>query len=84
LDLIQRNANLERENKKLKKELMEHKLLLFEYKSSIEAKLEEARVTEENLIKSNEYFKKEMKQQQEKTNKMLKQMMTMFNKQANP
>jgi hypothetical protein len=84
LDLIQRNADLERENKKLKKELMEQKLLLLEYKSSTEGKLEEARVREENLIKSNEDFKKEMMQQQEETNKMLKQMMDMFNKQANP
>jgi uncharacterized membrane-anchored protein len=72
LDLIQRNIDLERENKKLKKELMEQKLLLLEYKSSIEAKLEEtreamkeAKVREENLIRSNEEFKNEMKQQQE-------------------
>jgi hypothetical protein len=63
---------------------MEQKLLLLEYKSSTEAKLEEARVREENLIKSNEDFKREMKQQQEETNKILKQMMDMFNKQANP
>ena len=84
LDLLQRNADLESENKKLKKELLEHKLLLLEYKSSTEAKLEEARVREENLIRSNEDFKKEMKQQQEETNKMLKQMMEMFHKQAQP
>jgi hypothetical protein len=43
LDLLQRNADLETENKKLKKELREQKLLLLEYKSSTEAKLEEAR-----------------------------------------
>ena len=89
LGLLQKNVELERENKKLKKELMEQKLLLLEYKSTTEAKLEEARAREENLIKSNEDFKNEMKQkqeamqkQQEETNVMLKQMMEMFNKQA--
>jgi len=71
-------------NKKLRKELFEQKLLLLDYKSSTEAKLEEARVRVENLIRSNEDFKREMKQQQEETNKMLKQMMEMFQKQAQP
>jgi hypothetical protein len=52
--------------------------------SSTEAKLEEARVREENLIRSNEDFKKEMKQQAEETNKLMKQMMEMFRKQAQP
>jgi len=41
---------------------------MHEYKSSTEAKLDEARVREEKLIKSNEEFKQEMKQQAEETN----------------
>jgi hypothetical protein len=91
LGLMQKNAFLEKEVKKLQKELLEQKLLMLEYKSSTEAKLEEARAREENLIKSNEDFKNEMKQQQEEmkkqqvqTNMMLQQMMEMFNKQAKP
>jgi antirestriction protein len=91
LDILKRNADLQSENRKLKKELMEQKLLMLEYKSSTEAKLEEARTREENLIKSNEDFKNEMKQQQEamqkkqeETKLMIKQMMEMFNKQVNP
>ena len=84
LTLLQRNAELETENRQLRKELLEQKLLLIEYKSSTEAKLEEARVREENLIRSNEDFKKEMKQQAEETNKLMKQMMEMFQKQAQP
>ena len=84
LAVLQRNAKLENENMQLKKELLEQKLLLIEYKSSIEAKLEEARIREEKLIKSNEDFKKEMKQQAEETNKIMKQMMEMFQKQAQP
>jgi len=71
LELLQRNTISERENKQLRKELLEQKLLLLEYKTSTEAKLEEARVREENLIRSNEDFKREMKQQAEETNKMM-------------
>ena len=84
LVVLQRNAELENENRQLRKELLEWKLLLIKYMSSTEAKLEEARVREEKLIKSNEEFKKEMKQQAEETNKMMKQMMEMFQKQAQP
>ena len=84
LAVLQRNAKLENENMQLKKELLEQKLLLIEYKSSIEAKLEEARIREEKLIQSNEDIKREMKQKSEETNKMMKQMMEMFHKQAQP
>jgi len=84
LVVLQRNVKLENENRQLKKELFEQKLLLIEYKSSTKVKLKEARVREEMLIKSNEDFKREMKQQAEETNKMLKQMMEMFQKQAQP
>jgi len=41
-------------------------------------------IREENFLRSNEEFKKEMKQQQEETNKLLKQMMEMFQNQAKP
>jgi len=58
LELVQRNSQLEKENRQLKKELLDQKLLLLEYKSSTKAK-----IREENLIKSNEAFKEEMKQQ---------------------
>jgi len=84
LELLQRNTVLERENKQLRKELLDHKLLLLQYKTSIEAKLEDALIREENLLKSNEDFKKEIKQQAEETNKLLKQMMEMFQNQAKP
>jgi len=61
LELVQRNSELEKENKQLKKELLEQKLLLLKYKTSTEVKLEKARIREENLIRSNEAFKEEMK-----------------------
>jgi len=84
LELLQRNTVLERENKQLRKELLDQKLLLLEYKTSTKAKLEEARIREENLLRSNEEFKKEIKQEVEETNKLLKQMMEMFQSQAKP
>ena len=54
------------------------------YKTATEVKLEEARIREENLIRSNDEFKKEMKEQEEETNRMMKQMMEMFQKQVHP
>jgi len=78
LALLQRNTLLEKENHQLKKELLEQKLMLLEYKSQAEAQLEEARIREERLLKSNEDFKLEMKQQSEKTQDMMKQLMEMM------
>jgi len=80
LELLQRNTELEREIKQLKKELLDQKLLLLEYKTSTDAKLEKARIREENLMKSNNEFREEMRNM----NKMLNQMMEMFQKQAKP
>ena len=71
---------MERENKQLKEELLDQKLLLLEYKTSTDAKLEEARIREENLMNSNNEFREEMRNM----NKMLNQMMEMFQKQAKP
>jgi len=46
--------------------------MLLEYKTHTKSQLEEARIREERLIKSNEDFKMEMKQQAEETRKMMK------------
>jgi len=81
---LQKNTLLEKENKQLKKELLEQKLLLLEYKTATKANLEEARIREENLIRSNDEFKKEMKEQAKETNRIMQQMMEMFQKQAQP
>ena len=69
---------MEKENYQLKKELLEQKLILLEYKTQTEAQLEEARIREERLLKRNEDFKMEMKQQAEETQKMMKQLMEMM------
>jgi len=57
---------------------MKQKLMLLEYKTQTEAQLEEARIREERLIKSNEDFKMEMKQQVEETQKIMKQLIEMM------
>ena len=74
LELLQRNTELERENKQLKKEILDQKLLLLEYKTSTDAKLEEARIREENLMRSNNEFREEMRN----TNKLLHETMEML------
>jgi len=78
LALLQRNTLLEKENHQLKKELLEQKLMLLEYKYQAEAQLKEARIREERLLKSNEDFKLEMKLQSEKTQNMMEQLMEMM------
>ena len=84
LALLQRNTLLEKECNQLKKELLEQKLMMLEYKTDTEAKLEEARIMEEKLIRSNEEFKQEMKEQAKEANRIMQQMMEMFQKQAQP
>jgi len=88
LALVQRNSLLEKENHALRKELLEQKMMLLDYKNSTESKLAEAKYKEERLIKDNEEFKKEMKlqaeaqkAQMEETQRMMQKMMQ---KQANP
>jgi len=67
LALLQRNTLPEKKNHQLKKELLEQKMMLLEYKTQTEAQLEEAKIKEERLIRSNEDFKQKMKQQAEET-----------------
>jgi len=78
LALLQRNSLLEKETHQLNKELLEQKLMFQEYRMKTDVQLEEARVREERLLKSNEDFKIEMKQQAEETHKLMKQLMEMM------
>jgi len=48
------------------------------------AQQEEAKVREENLIKSNNEFKEEMKKQSETTNSLIRDLMDMVQKQVKP
>ena len=84
LDLVQKNKVLEERNQKLEKELLEQKVLLLEYKAETNAKLEEARLREEKLIKTTEDIKAEMNRKLEETNELLKRIMENQSKPTNP
>jgi len=84
LEKLKNDSELEKENKRLKKELLEQRLLLAEYKRQSEAQLEEARLREANLIRSNIEFREEMKKQSETTNSLVRDLMDMIQKQAKP
>jgi len=75
---------LEKENKELKKALFEHKVLVPELQRKMLDQQEHARIREENLIKSNNKFREEMKKQSEKTNNLIQDLMKMVKKQAKP
>jgi len=83
LALVQRNRFLEEKNQKLESELLEQKLLLLEFKAKAEAKLEEGRIREENLVKSFEQFKAYMQRKQEETNGLLKKILENTSKPTN-
>jgi len=68
----------------LKKNLLEQRLLLVEYKRQTEAQLEEARLREVNLIRSNNEIREEMKKQSDTTNSLVKDLMDMIQKQPKP
>ena len=68
----------------MKKKLLEQRLLLVEYKRQTEAQLEEARLREVNLIRSNNEIREEMKKQSDTTNSLVKDLMDMIQKQPKP
>jgi len=75
---------LKKENKEMKKALFEHKVLVADLQRKMLDQQEQARIREENLIKSNNEFKEEMKKQSEKTNNLIQDLMDMMKKQAKP
>jgi len=75
---------LEKENKELKKALFEQKILVAELQRKMIAQQEEAKIREENLIKSYNDLKEDMQKQSETTNSLIRDMMEMVQKQAKP
>jgi len=84
LKKLQDDPVLEKENKELKKALFEQKVLVAELQRKMLDQQEQARISEENLIKSNNEFKKEMKKKSEKTNSLIQDLIDMVKKQAKP
>jgi hypothetical protein len=78
------DSEMEKENKKLKKELFEERLLATELQRKLIEQQEEARIREENLIKGYNELKEDMQKQSEKINSMIKELMEMVQKQAKP
>jgi len=60
LDKLKDDPVLEKENKELKKALFEHKVLVSEPQRKMLDQQEQARIREENLIRSNNEFREEM------------------------
>ena len=58
--------------------------MIDELQRKLVAQQEEAKVREENLIKSNNQFKEEMKKQSETTNSLISDLMDMVQRQAKP
>jgi len=54
-----------------------------EFKAEAEAKLEEGRIIEENLVKSYKQFKVDMQRKQEETNELLKKILENTSKPTN-
>jgi len=84
LEKLKDDPVLEKENKELKKALFEQEVLVSELQRKMLDQQEQARIKEENLIKSNNEFKEEMKKQSEKTNNLIQDLMEMVKKQAKP
>ena len=64
--------------------MFKQRLLLLEHKVETDAKLEEARIREENMARSYEQFKAEMQKKQEETNELLRKILENTSKQTNP
>jgi hypothetical protein len=75
LALVQKNKVLEERNKELERELLEQKVLLLEYKAETNAKLEEARLREEKLLKTTTDIKSEMDKKLAEINELLKKIL---------
>jgi len=84
LKKLQDDPVLEKENKEMKKALFEQNFLVVELQRKVLDQQEQAGIREENLIKSNNEFKEEMKKQLMKTNNLIQDLMEMVKKQDKP
>ena len=84
LEKLKKDTALEIENKKLKKELFEQRLLCNDLQKKLIAQQEEAKEREEALLKSYSGLKGTMEKQADRTNNMMQEMMEMMRKQAKP
>ena len=84
LEKLKKDSKHEKENKELKKDLFDQRMLCAELQRKMIAQQEEAKVREEALVKNYSDHKEAMEKQFEKTNNMMQEMMEMMKKQAKP
>ena len=84
LEKLKKDSELEKENKELKKDLFEQRMLCAKLQRKMIAQQEEAKVREEALVKSYSDLKEAMEKQSEKTNNIMQEMMEMMKKQTKP
>jgi len=84
LEKLKKDTTLEIENKKMKKELFEQRLLSNDLQKKLIAQQEEAKEREEALLKRYSDLKSTMEKQADKTNSVMQEMMDMMKKQAQP
>jgi len=84
LEKLKIDSEQEKRIKKLEKELFEQRLMYAELKRKMVAQQEEAKVREEELVKSYIDLKESIKKELEKTNNMMQEMMEMMKKQVKP
>jgi len=84
LEKLKNDSELEKENKELKKDLFEQRLMYVELQRKMIAQQEEAKIREEALVKNYSDLKEAMEKQSENTNNMMQEMMEMMKKQAKP
>ena len=82
LEKLKHDSELEKENKQLKKELVEQRLLNVELQRKMFAQEEATKVREEALVKGYNELKESMDKQSERTNNMIQEMLEMMKKQA--
>jgi len=84
LEKLKSDSVTEKENKELKKALLEQRLFVDELQRKIIAQQEEAKIREENLVKSYTELKEDMQNQSEIINSLILDLMEMVQKQAKP
>ena len=84
LEKLKHDFELEKENKQLKKKLLEQRLINVELQRKMIAQEEAAKAREEELVKGYNELKESMDKQSERTNSMMQQMLEMMKRQAKP
>jgi hypothetical protein len=84
LEKLKNDSELEKENKQLKKELLEQRLMCVELQRKMISQEEAAKVREEALVKGYNDLKDSLDKQSERSNSMMQEMLELMKKQTKP